>query len=194
MHIVFPTTPAQYFHLLRRQIQRNYRKPLIVAGPKALLRLSAAASTMEDFEPGTKFKPVLVDPMQNADTAKRVALLSGKFYYDLVKERESRGLTQDIALVRVEELSPFPFSELAQVLKQYENASEVVWVQEEPRNQGAWPHVSQRIREVMRLAGRDGAEKVEYVGRKESAVPAPGYGKLFKKQQEEILESVFRGL
>ncbi|ESK91976.1 putative 2-oxoglutarate dehydrogenase e1 component mitochondrial [Moniliophthora roreri MCA 2997] len=192
MHVVFPTTPAQYFHLLRRQMKRNYRKPLIVAAPKGLLRLSAAASSLSDLEFGTKFRPVLDDPIGNQSTAKRVVVLSGKIYYDLVKERQAQNVNDNVAFVRLEELAPFPFHALHEVLDGYSNASEFVYLQEEPRNQGAWPHVKERLELVLKQLGRSGA--VEYKGRKESALPAPGVGKLYKQQQEAVIKSAFEGL
>ncbi|KAF8158979.1 dehydrogenase E1 and transketolase domain-containing protein 1 [Mycena galopus ATCC 62051] len=142
MHVCFPTTPAQYFHLLRRQMKRNFRKPLIVAGPKALLRLAAASSTLRELGPGTSFQPVLRDPTDNTSSAKRVVLMTGKIYYDLLKERQARSLDKDVAFIRLEELAPFPFAELRAVLKQYSQVEEVVWLQEEPKNQGAYTHVA----------------------------------------------------
>jgi probable 2-oxoglutarate dehydrogenase E1 component DHKTD1 len=192
LHVVFPTTPAQYFHLLRRQMKRNFRKPLVVAGPKGLLRLPAAASPLEAMEPGTRFQPVLPDLVSDGTKTERVILLSGKLYYDLVKERQTRGLTDRVAIVRIEELSPFPFVELQQVLKAYGGAKEVVWLQEEPRNQGAYMHVSSRIDNVLTTLGHQA--RVTYKGRKESAIPAPGIGKLYAAQQSVVINSAFAGL
>ncbi|KAJ4473013.1 dehydrogenase E1 and transketolase domain-containing protein 1 [Lentinula aciculospora] len=191
MHIVFPTTPAQYFHLLRRQMKRNYRKPLVVAAPKGLLRLSAAASSLADLEPGTSFKPVLPDPIGNESTAKRVIVLSGKIYYDLIKERKERGLDDSVSFVRLEELAPFPFQELRSVLKAYPKAAlkEIFYLQEEPRNQGAWTHAKDRIDWVSKDMGLDSG--VSYKGRKESALPAPGVGKLYREQQQKVIEATF---
>ncbi|KAF8914757.1 dehydrogenase E1 and transketolase domain-containing protein 1 [Mucidula mucida] len=145
--------------------ERNYRKPLIVAGPKGLLRLSAAASSLSDMGPGTSFQPVLSDDVSNPE---RIIFLTGKIYYDLIKERHTRGLDGKVAFVRIEELSPFPFEEVRDVLQRYGGKAECFWLQEEPRNQGAWGY--------------------------ESALPAPGVGKLYKKQQEEVLGSAFMGL
>ncbi|KAJ3715573.1 Transketolase, pyrimidine binding domain-containing protein [Lentinula guzmanii] len=194
MHVVFPTTPAQYFHLLRRQMKRNYRKPLVVAGPKGLLRLSAAASSLSDFESGTSFKPVLPDPVENESTAKRVIVLSGKIYYDLIKERKERGLDDVVSFVRLEELAPFPFQELQSVLKVYpqEALKEVFYLQEEPRNQGPWTHVRDRLDWVLQELGSDA--RVSFQGRKESALPAPGVGNLYKEQQQKVIDSAFEGL
>ncbi|KAJ7505194.1 Transketolase, pyrimidine binding domain-containing protein [Mycena galericulata] len=190
MHVTFPTTPAQYFHLLRRQMKRNFRKPLIVAGPKALLRLSAASSSLSDFEPGTSFQPVLSDPAENAPSAKRVVLMTGKIYYDLLKERQTRSLDNEIAFIRVEELAPFPFAELRAVLKDYTALEEVMWLQEEPRNQGAFTHVAPRIDSVLQELGTG---NLVYRGRKESALPAPGIGKMYAAQQKAVIESAFEG-
>ncbi|KAJ7134754.1 dehydrogenase E1 and transketolase domain-containing protein 1 [Mycena epipterygia] len=191
MHVTFPTTPAQYFHLLRRQMKRNFRKPLIVAGPKALLRLSAASSSLRDLEPGTSFQPVLRDPAGNASTAKRVVLMTGKIYYDLLKDRQARSLENEVAFIRLEELAPFPFAELREALKDYALLEEVVWLQEEPRNQGAFTHVAPRIDSVLHELG---IGSVAYRGRKESALPAPGIGKIYAAQQKAVIESAFEGL
>ncbi|KAG2368119.1 dehydrogenase E1 and transketolase domain-containing protein 1 [Suillus spraguei] len=188
MHVVFPTTPAQYFHLLRRQIKRNYRKPLIVAAPKGLLRLAAASSKLTDMGPGTAFQPVLRDlsTLTDPKAVQRIVLLSGKIYYDLVKERATRDSNR---------LAPFPFAALSEALVPYANANkqlEVLWVQEEPRNQGAWEHVQERIEEVLKGLGIEGG--VAYRGRKEDAVCAPGTGKLYGAQQLAVIESTFQGL
>jgi len=185
MHVAFPTTPAQYFHLLRRQIKRNFRKPLILASPKGLLRLPAASSLFSELEEPYKFKPVLPDPVVGASHAKRVILVSGKLYYDLVKEREVRGLGERVAIVRVEELCPFPFEELGQVLRGV--TGDVRWVQEEPCNQGAWTHIYPRVAHVFK-------KPPEYHGRVVDAVPAPGVGKLYGKQQEMVVKGAFDGL
>ncbi|QRV91166.1 hypothetical protein RhiJN_19184 [Ceratobasidium sp. AG-Ba] len=143
MHVVNPTTPAQYFHLLRRQMLRNYRKPLIVAAPKGLLRSPAAACTLADMEVGTEFQPVLADPsLPSGATKDRVLVVCGKIYYDLVRERKARGLDDSVAIVRVEEIAPFPFVAFEEVLQNCTApGADVRWVQEEPKNQGAWSHV-----------------------------------------------------
>ncbi|VDB88235.1 unnamed protein product [Peniophora sp. CBMAI 1063] len=167
MHVVFPTTPAQYFHLLRRQMLRNYRRPLIVAGPKGLLRLPAAASKLVDMEPGTTFLPVLDDPRAPHETAERILLISGKLYYDLAASLPA-DLASKIAIIRLEELAPFPFSALSSVLSKYQNVDlskegAVTWVQEEPKNQGAWTHVSLRLREVVRRDGSGGGKRMLFL-------------------------------
>ncbi|KAF9051710.1 dehydrogenase E1 and transketolase domain-containing protein 1 [Panaeolus papilionaceus] len=199
MHVVYPTTPAQYFHLLRRQLLRNYRKPLIVASPKGLLRLAAASSALEDMAPGTKFQPVLADStVQDPNSIKRVVMLSGKLYYDLVKHRQSlvevAGANDvdpsTIAFVRIEEIAPFPFAELGEVLRMYPYAEEFGFVHEEPRNQGVLGHVKERIEKVLKDEGIN--EKLVVVGRTQSAVPAPGVGVIYKKTQAEVIDGAFR--
>jgi probable 2-oxoglutarate dehydrogenase E1 component DHKTD1 len=128
---------------------------------------------------------VLPDPLVEASRAERVILVSGKLYYDLVKEREARGLGERVAIVRVEELCPFPFEALHHVLSGV--TSDVRWVQEEPRNQGAWTHVSPRAAQVLK-------KPLEYHGRGEDAVSAPGVGKLYREQQEMVVKGAFDGL
>ncbi|KAH7108012.1 dehydrogenase E1 and transketolase domain-containing protein 1 [Auriculariales sp. MPI-PUGE-AT-0066] len=189
MTVVNPTTPAQFFHLLRRQMLRNYRKPLIVASPKGLLRAPEASSPLSDFEPGTSFQSVIPD--SGSHNASHVLLVSGKIYYELVKERAARGLTDRLALVRVEQLSPFPFAELSEIVKQYGSEVQFRWVQEEARNQGAWTHVEPRIHSAFEMAGGD--RKLRYVGRKESAVPGVS-GALHKQQSSALLEEAFAGM
>lgn len=138
---------------------------------------------LELEEPYT-FQPVLRDPLIDAHRAERVLLVSGKLYYDLVKEREGRGFGERVAIVRLEELCPFPFEALRRVL---DDASDVRWVQEEPRNQGAWTHVSSRLAQILE-------KPLAYHGRREDAVPAPGVGKLYREQQEMVVGGAFDGL
>ena len=146
---------------------------------------------MDDLATGTTFQPVLADPsIKDKSQVERVVMLSGKAYYELVKERETQKAQDRVALVRIEELSPFPFVELKKVLEQYSRASEFVWWQEEPRNQGAYPHVAERVREVLRDIGED-ANCLKYIGRKESAVPAPGIVNMYKAQQAQVLKAAF---
>ncbi|CAE6523813.1 unnamed protein product [Rhizoctonia solani] len=195
MHVVNPTTPAQYFHLLRRQMLRNYRKPLIVAAPKGLLRSpltlsEAAACTLADMDVGTEFQPVLADPTVAPGSAvSRVLVVSGKIYYDLVRERKDRGL-ENVPIVRIEEIAPFPFTVLEEVLGGYVNeGTEVLWVQEESRNQGAWPHIEGRINEV--LKGLNTGSRVRYIGRRESPVPAVGVGSWHKAESAKLFNDAF---
>lgn len=158
----------------------------------------ASSSALADFEPGTKFQPVLQDPLANLSKTKRIVLLTGKLYYELIKEREARNLVDEVSFIRVEEPAPFPFTQLRETLESYGDTLsdvEVCWVQEEPRNQGAWSHVKERIESVLEDAGVDVRRNwLGYKGRRESAIPAPGIGKIYAKQQRDVIESVFEGL
>ena len=148
---------------------------------------------MVDFGPGTRFQPVLADPLSNPAKVQRVILLSGKVYYELLKERQARSLNDVVALVRIEELAPFPFAELEQVLLLYSKATKFIWLQEEPRNQGANTHVKDRILSVLDKLDKKGFG-LEYIGRQESSIPAPGIGKLYQSQQKKLMEEPFEGL
>ncbi|XP_022787168.1 probable 2-oxoglutarate dehydrogenase E1 component DHKTD1, mitochondrial [Stylophora pistillata] len=148
MQVVNPTTPAQYFHLLRQQMVRDFRKPLIVVGPKLLLRLPAAVSTLQEMGPGTHFKPVLGDDIVNSALVRRVVFCSGKHYYALAKQREATQ-SLDTAIIRLESLCPFPAEMIRQELKKFPKAKEFVWSQEEQRNMGAWSFVSPRFENIL---------------------------------------------
>jgi probable 2-oxoglutarate dehydrogenase E1 component DHKTD1 len=181
MHVVFPTTPAQYFHLLRRQMIRSYRKPMIIVGPKTLLRLPQAVSELKEMETGTAFQPVLADPsITDPAKVKRVVLCTGKLYYELMKERESKGTAQEVALVRIEELCPFPAKELQQILSPLAHVEDVIWCQEEPQNQGAYSFVEPRLKSTL-------TQSIRYVGRVSSAAPATGVGSIHRKEQASLL-------
>ncbi|XP_056273665.1 2-oxoadipate dehydrogenase complex component E1 isoform X1 [Pseudoliparis swirei] len=184
MAVVNPTTSAQYFHLLRRQMIRNFRKPLIVVGPKTLLRFSGAASSLADLAPGTSFRPVLGDPSVPAESVQKVVLCSGKHYYALLKQRETSAANQNTALLRVEELCPFPLDALQQELKKYPNAKDFVWSQEEPQNMGPWSFVAPRFEKQL-------ACKLRLVSRPALPAPAVGIGILHQQQQEAILTATF---
>ena len=143
--------------------------------------------------PNTRFKPVLDDPISDTSKVDRVVLLTGKLYYDLIKERQTRNLSDRVALIRLEEISPFPFDELHAALKRYTRTREIVWVQEEPRNQGAFTYVEPRVNNL--LAQRLKTKvRIGYRGREEDAVPATGTGVVYKAQQEKVLKSAFEGL
>lgn len=160
MHLIFPTTPAQYFHALRRQIIRNFRKPLVVIGPKTMLRMSEATSPYEDFQPGTHFKNVLPDTVANPKDVKKIILCSGKHYYNLINERVANKI-QNAAIIRVESLCPFPVHDIQLELAKYKNATLVIWSQEEHRNMGAWSFVQPRFEN---MCGR----RIKYCGRNEA--------------------------
>ena len=156
MEVCFPSTAANYFHLLRTHMRMPFRKPLIVVSPKKLLRLKGACSTAEDFHEGQRFKPVIEDQNPDLvapDQVKKVMLCCGQVYYDLEAERVKRGLN-DVAILRVESLCPFPFKRLIPHFKEYKNA-EIRWVQEEPKNAGAWLYVEPRIRNTMEYLDRE---------------------------------------
>ncbi len=182
MQVCVPTTPAQIFHLLRRQMVRNYRKPLIVMTPKSLLRHKLAVSSLEDLSNG-KFYLVIpeADPL-NAKDVRKVVMCSGKVYYDLLSERRKREQS-DVALVRVEQLYPFPVEALQAVLKTYPKAKQVVWCQEEPQNQGAWFSSQHHMQKSLSKG-----QTLEYVGRGFFASPAVGYASLHAQQQRDLVE------
>eukprot|EP00698_Gefionella_okellyi_P012802 TRINITY_DN3470_c0_g1_i1.p1 TRINITY_DN3470_c0_g1~~TRINITY_DN3470_c0_g1_i1.p1 ORF type:complete len:851 (+),score=171.46 TRINITY_DN3470_c0_g1_i1:75-2627(+) len=183
MHVANPTTPANYFHLLRRQMIRPFRKPLVVAGPKTLLRDPRAVSSVNDMAPGTSFKPVIGDDYAEAGAVKRVLLCSGKLYYDLDKARRG-AQRKDVALVRVEELVPFPYDAIEAELQKF-NASEIVWVQEEHQNQGAYSFVAPRLQSLVQGA-------VQYIGRAPASVPAVGTSGVHKKENEALFSAALR--
>ncbi len=186
MQIVQPTSASQIFHLLRRQMVRPLRKPLVIFTPKSLLRNKDATSPLSDFTKGT-FQTVI--PEQNGDIegskVKRVVACSGKVYYDLVKKRDEKKAS-DVAILRVEQLYPFPHKAFAAEMKKYPNAAEIVWCQDEPQNQGSWFFVQHYIHENM-LEG----QKLGYAGRPASASPAVGYAHLHQEQQKSLLDQAF---
>ena len=186
MQIVQPTSASQIFHVLRRQMVRNLRKPLIIFTPKSLLRNKDATSPLADFTKGD-FRTVLGEQKTDlvAEKVKRVIVCSGKVYYDLVKKRAEKKL-DDVAIIRVEQLYPFPHKAFAAEVKKYANATELVWCQDEPQNQGAWFFVQHYIHENM-VEG----QKLGYAGRPASASPAVGYSHLHIEQQKSLLDQAF---
>ncbi|MFN7928549.1 MAG: 2-oxoglutarate dehydrogenase E1 component [Blastocatellia bacterium] len=166
IQVCYPTTPAQYFHLLRRQMRQEAQKPLVVMTPKSLLRSPNAVSTIDEFTTGG-FRAVLPDPVANAENVKRLVLCSGKVYYDLKAEATQQG-SDHVALLRVEQFYPFPKQALEDWFAQFANATEVVWAQEEPQNMGGWTFMQPRLEA---LTGR---RKVRYAGRSASASPSTG--------------------
>ena len=185
--VVVPTTPANYFHALRRQVRRSFRKPLIVMTPKSLLRHKECVSTLADFGPASSFRRILIETETLADREKvrRVILCSGKVYFDLLAERRKRGI-DDIAILRVEQLYPFPITRLGVRLAHYPNA-EVVWCQEEPENMGAWHFVDRRIERS--LSGIDvRSKRPVYIGRPEAASPATGALRTHLKEQADLVD------
>ena len=179
--VAYPSTPAQYFHILRRQAQLYERRPLILMQPKSLLRLPEAASKLSDLTSGS-FRPVIDDPVasQNRETVTRLVFCTGKVYYDLVAKR-----APFIAVVRVEELYPWPGNQIAQIVDLYPAIEEVVWAQEEPKNQGAWSYAAPRLR-----MSTGNALLTRYVGRPDRSSPAEGYAEAHKKEQDRIIAEV----
>jgi 2-oxoglutarate dehydrogenase E1 component len=185
------TTPASYFHALRRQLKRNFRKPLVVMTPKSLLRHKLAVSSLAEFGPGSSFQLVIpeTDALTPEAEVRRVVLCTGKVYYDLLQARRDKGI-RDVALVRLEQLYPFPRKTLAKLLAQYPNA-EVVWCQEEPENMGAWTFLDRRIEASLADAGRVGTgpgARPRYIGRREAASPATGFYKVHNAEQAALVE------
>jgi 2-oxoglutarate dehydrogenase E1 component len=180
------TTPANYFHALRRQLKRNYRKPLVLMTPKSLLRHKLAVSPLTEFETGSAFATVIgeVDAIAPDSEVRRVVLCSGKVYYDLLAERRERKIDQ-VALVRVEQLYPFPNRSLPRVLARYP-AAEVIWCQEEPRNMGAWSFVDRRIEDVL-LGLPNPVKRPGYVGRPEAASTATGLARVHAAEQTRLV-------
>lgn len=186
IQVCTPTTPAQIFHLLRRQVLRPLRKPLVVMSPKSLLRHKDAVSSLEDLANG-HFQTVIGDQGQlDAKKVKRVVLCGGKVYYDLAAKREEMGNT-DTAIVRIEQLYPFPEEDLEAELAQYTNLEQVVWCQEEPQNQGAWYSSQHHMRNVLGRVKGELANQLKFAGRPASAAPACGYASVHVEQQNKLV-------
>lgn len=200
--IVNCTTPANYFHVLRRQIHRQFRKPLIVFSPKNLLRHPLAKSPLDEFDDhaddpmiqGVRFKRVIMDDSSTdrgpfppeEKQMKRLILCSGKVYYELAAERAKRELQGDIAIVRVEQLAPYPFDLIMRELRRYPNA-DVVWVQEEPMNMGGYLHIQPRLQRCMEAVGREVPLRIKYSGRVPMASTATGYGEVHAQEQHNLI-------
>ncbi len=189
MQVIQPTTASQIFHVLRRQMIRQFRKPLILMTPKSLLRNKEAASPLSEFTKGG-FKTILGERDDSIDASQvtRLVMCSGKVYYDLIKQRTEKKIA-DVAIIRLEQLYPFPHKALTAELKKYPKLEEIVWCQDEPQNQGAWFFVQHNILENM----ADGM-KLSYAGRPASASPACGYAHLHQEQQKSLLNTAFAKL
>lgn len=181
LQVAYPTTPAQFFHLLRRQVKRKIRKPLVVMTPKSLLRHPEVVSALEELAEG-RFQKVIPERVKGA---RKVLLTSGKVYYDLLQKRKELQ-AEDVAILRLELLYPFPEAELQEALGAYPKKVPVVFVQEEPVNQGAWWYLSARF------CGEIYGHPFSVVARPESPSPAVGSSKVHKLEQEELLEEAFR--
>lgn len=182
MQVCVPTTPAQMFHMLRRQMLRRTRKPLVVMTPKSLLRNKASTSTLAQLREG-KFQVVIPDRfVTNPNLSERLVLCSGKVYYDLIAEREKRDLA-DLPIVRVEQLYPFPRETLVAELARFPAVRDVVWCQEEPMNQGAWYQIKHHLQACLGAAHR-----LLYAGREGSPSPAVGLYKKHQQQQQALVD------
>eukprot|EP00331_Platyophrya_macrostoma_P030762 CAMPEP_0176456844 /NCGR_PEP_ID=MMETSP0127-20121128/31545_1 /TAXON_ID=938130 /ORGANISM="Platyophrya macrostoma, Strain WH" /LENGTH=1003 /DNA_ID=CAMNT_0017846911 /DNA_START=45 /DNA_END=3056 /DNA_ORIENTATION=+ len=187
-----PSTSANYFHVLRRQLRRNYRKPLLIPSPKKLLKFRGANMNIEEFQKGTRFHRVYFeaypDEIDAPEKVRRVLFCSGQVYYDLI-ERRKHNQIKDAAILRIEQLAPFPYDRVKEAIQLYKNASDVIWVQEEHFNGGAWCFVSQRLDVILKELGRPSAK---YVGRKPSSSTAAGTSKTHNKElQNHILTPLF---
>ena len=185
MQVCNLTTPAQYFHALRRQMKRDFRKPLIIMAPKSLLRADFAVSHVDDFTSSSFAEVIETAATSGAESATKVILCSGKIYYDLAAKRVADQVA-DTAIVRLEQLYPLHVEKLKGILAPYHNVKKWVWCQEEPKNMGAWSYVSTRLAEVL-----PAPQPVYYVGRKASASPAVGSLARHKIEQKEIVEKAF---
>jgi 2-oxoglutarate dehydrogenase E1 component len=172
--VCYPTTPAQYFHLLRRQVRPGMERPLIVMTPKSLLRLPAASSSIAELSTGG-FQPLIDDgEISDASAVRRVVLCSGKVFYDLAEARK-KSEDRSVAIVRLEQFYPFPLKSIREMLAKYSNATELVWAQEEPQNMGGWTFIHDRL------------EQARFVGRTASASPATGSYSIHQKEQAELI-------
>jgi 2-oxoglutarate dehydrogenase E1 component len=214
MIVVNCTTPAQYFHVLRRQLNQSISKPLVVMSPKYLLHHTPCTSALEDFAPGSYFNRIIDDNKVSDNTRhqsknpttgesyllppesiRRILVCSGQVYYQLSRIRRAKK-RKDIVLVRLEQIAPFPHDRITRVLTNYPNA-EIVWVQEEPKNMGAWPYVAPRLRTSLRQhcqdRGRSGQDvrNIKYVGRAVSASPATASNTIHMKETKDVLERAF---
>jgi 2-oxoglutarate dehydrogenase E1 component len=185
IQVINATTPANQFHALRRQLKREFRKPLICFTPKKLLRYPSCVSSMKDFCTGG-FTEVFDDVTANVKTVKQIAFCSGKIFYDLIEAKAKNG-ADDIAVIRMEQLYPFPEKQIAAILGKYKNANQFCWVQEEPENMGAWTFITRMFRNHETTA----AIHLRYIGRPESASPATGFNKAHLQQQQGIVDKLF---
>jgi len=174
------TSPANFFHALRRQLRRPFRKPLIVMSPKSLLRHPKCVSTLKDFQTNTKFQEIIDDTQAKAEKVKKLLLCTGKIYYDLLAYKE-KNKREDVAIVRLEQVYPYPKKQIQGIFAKYSKAK-VAWVQEEPLNMGAWQYLLSFWREY---------PDIQEIGRRTSSSPATGFKKVHDEQQKEIIEKAF---
>lgn len=181
MQVCNCTTPANFYHALRRQLHRKFRKPLVVFSPKKLLRYPACISTIDDLASGT-FHEVIDDPSVKTANVDTIALCSGKIYYDIIEERERLGVGENIAIIRMEQLHPYPKKQLDTILKKYKKAKDYLWIQEEPENMGSWTYMLRKNRDI----------DLKLISRPESGSPASGSAKVFARRHKAILDELFK--
>jgi 2-oxoglutarate dehydrogenase E1 component len=193
--VVNSSTSANYFHLLRRQMHREYRKPLIVMAPKKLLKHKGASSDIHEFEKGLKFKRTIdernTELVKDPKKVKKIIFCTGQVYYDLAKERDAKNLS-DTAIITVEQLFPVPYDHLKKHLETYSNADDIVWCQEEPKNYGAYSFMRPRIINLMKKLGMDKKKSLRYAGRAPNSSPATGFSKVHASQQAELLAEALK--
>ena len=175
MQVVNITTPANFFHVLRRQLKRKFRKPLVVLSPKSLLRHPKCKSSLEEFSKG-KFETVIDDLNVKKTSVSRIILCSGKIYYDLLHEQESKKINE-VAIIRIEQLYPFPLEQIKKIIKLYQNCDDIIWIQEEPENMGAWSFIQRMWK----------GSPLKCIARPESASPATGSYKQHEREQKELM-------
>jgi 2-oxoglutarate dehydrogenase E1 component len=188
MTVANVTTPANFFHLLRRQLARPFRKPLVVMSPKSLLRHPECVSDLSEFESGSRFREIIDDPdvgPRSGKKVKRILLCTGKIYYDLLEHKRANK-RNDVAIVRLEQLYPLPAVQLKAIYERYPNA-ETYWVQEEPSNMGAWQYINNMF--INKEVELD--VELQYIARKSSASPATGFKKVHDEQQKSIVDRAF---
>ncbi|HKB39751.1 MAG TPA: 2-oxoglutarate dehydrogenase E1 component, partial [Gemmataceae bacterium] len=185
LQVCYPSTPAQYFHVLRRQMKRNFRKPLVLLTPKSMLRLKAASSPLQELTSG-RFLEILDDPVAEPARVQKVIFCSGKIYYDLAEAKAKHKDGQRVAIVRIEQFYPFHEEAIRQVVGRYRKAKEWAWVQEESQNMGGWSFMEPRLRALL---GQD----VHYIGRDASASPATGSRQIHLREQKELIEAAIQG-
>ncbi|XP_065910011.1 2-oxoglutarate dehydrogenase complex component E1-like isoform X2 [Dysidea avara] len=188
MQVVNCTTPANFFHVLRRQVVYPFRKPLVVMTPKSLLRHPDAKSSLDEMSTGTSFQWLIPDKQADPAKVKKLLFCSGKVYYDLVKSRAAKDLNDEVAIARVEQLSPFPFHLVQNEIKRFHGAKEITWAQEEPKNAGGWTYVQPRITTVI----DDNSKTLTYAGRHTIAATATGNKMAHEQEQEQLLQSALQ--
>jgi 2-oxoglutarate dehydrogenase E1 component len=192
--VVNASTSANYFHLLRRQMHRDFRKPLIVMAPKKLLKLKEAGSNIEEFGAGLRFSRTIGERdnelIKDSNRVKRIIFCSGQIYYDIAKERKSRK-DNETAIITIEQLFPLPYDHIKRHLERFPNANDIVWCQEEPKNYGAYAFIKPRMYTLFRKLGIEGTKTFRYSGRAPNASPATGYSKVHIRQQQDLINEAF---